>query len=180
MWHDVAMHIDVVPNRTSRPTYLLRESYRQGKKVRKRTLANLSALSDEQIEAIRAVLTGAAVRPVEEIFEVVRSRPHGHVQAVRVAMQRLGFESLIASRASAERDCVCAMVTARILTPHTKLATTRWWHTTTLAEEFGVSEADEDDLYAAMDWLLERQPLIERELAARHLGEGSLALYDLS
>jgi hypothetical protein len=174
------MHIDAVPNRTSRPTYLLRESYRQGKKVRKRTLANLSALSDEQIEAIRAVLAGAAVRPVEEIFEVVRSRPHGHVQAVRVAMQRLGFESLIASRASAERDRVCAMVAARILAPHTKLATTRWWHTSTLAEEFGVSEADEDDLYAAMDWLLEHQAGIERKLAARHLRSGALALYDLS
>jgi hypothetical protein len=174
------MHIDAVPNRTSRPTYLLRESYRQGKKVRKRTLANLSALSDEQIEALRAVLSGAAVRPVEEIFEVVRSRPHGHVQAVRVAMQRLGFESLIASRASAERDRVCAMVAARILAPHTKLATTRWWHTSTLAEEFGVSEADEDDLYAAMDWLLEHQGSIERKLAARHLRSGALALYDLS
>jgi hypothetical protein len=174
------MHIDAVPNRTSRPTYLLRESYRQGKKVRKRTLANLSALSDEQIEAMRAVLAGAAVRPVEELFEVVRSRPHGHVQAVRVAMQRLNFESLMASRSSPERDRVCAMVAARVLAPHTKLATTRWWHTTTLAEEFGVAEADEDDLYAAMDWLLEHQGSIERKLAGRHLRSGALALYDLS
>ena len=98
------MHIDAVPNRRSRPTYLLRESYRVGKKVRKRTLANLSALSDEQIEGMRAVLAGVAVRPVEELFEVVRSRAHGHVQAVRVAMQRLGFEGLIASRASVERE----------------------------------------------------------------------------
>ena len=174
------MHIDAVPNRTSRPTYLLRESYRQGKKVRKRTLANLSALSDEQIEAIRAVLSGVAVRPVEDLFEVVRSRPHGHVQAVRVAMQKLGFEGLIASRPSVERERVCAMVAARVLSPHTKLATTRWWHTTTLAEEYGVEGADEDDLYAAMDWLLERQGAIERKLAARHLREGALALYDLS
>lgn len=174
------MHIDAVPNRTSRPTYLLRESYREGKKVRKRTLANLSALSDEQIDAIRAVLAGVSVRPVQELFETVRSRPHGHVQAVRVAMQRLGFESLIASRASPERDVVCAMVAARILAPHTKLATTRWWDTNTLAEEFKVLQADEDDLYAAMDWLLERQGSIERKLAARHLREGGLALYDLS
>jgi transposase len=174
------MHIDAVPNRTSRPTYLLRESYRQGKKVRKRTLANLSALSDEQIEAIRAVLSGTAVRPVEELFEVVRSRAHGHVQAVRVAMQRLNFESLIASRSSPERDRVCAMVAARVLAPHTKLATTRWWHTTTLAEEFAVEQADEDDVYAAMDWLLEHQANIERKLAARHLHSGALALYDLS
>src|SRR5450631_1846446 len=174
------MHIDAVPNRTSRPTYLLRESYREGKKVCKRTLANLSGLCDEQIEAIRTVLSGVSVRPVQALFETLRSRPHGHVQAVRVAMQRLGLESLIASRASPERDRVCALIAARVLAPHTKLATTRWWHTTTLAEEFAVSAADEDDLYAAMDWLLERQPVIERKLAAKHLGEGSLALYDLS
>jgi len=174
------MHIDAVPNRTSRPTYLLRESYRIGKKVRKRTLANLSGLADEQIEAIRAVLAGVAMRPVEELFEVVRSRSHGAVQAVRVAMQRLGFEGLIASRASPERERVCAMVASRVLEPHTKLATTRWWHTTTLAEEYGVEGADERDLYAAMDWLLERQGAIERKLAARHLREGALALYDLS
>ena len=174
------MHIDAVPNRTSRPTYLLRESYRIGKKVRKRTLANLSGLSDEQIEGIRAVLAGIAVRPVEEIFEVIRSRPHGHVQAVRVAMQRLSFDGLIASRASPERERVCAMVVARVLAPHTKLATTRWWHTTTLVQEYGVESADADDLYEAMDWLLERQGAIERKLAARHLREGALALYDLS
>ena len=174
------MHIDGVPNRTSRPTYLLRESYRDGKKVRKRTLANLSALSDEQIEAIRAVLAGQSVRPVEQLWQTIRSRPHGAVQAVRVAMQKLGFESLIASRSSAERDAVCAMVAARILSPHTKLATTRWWHTTTLPEEFGVGGMDENDLYAAMDWLLERQSTIQKKLAARHLSQGALALYDLS
>lgn len=174
------MHIDGVPNRTSRPTYLLRESYREGKKVRKRTLANLSALSDEQIESIRAVLAGQSLRPVGQLLEVVRSRPHGAVQAVRVAMHKLGFESLLASRPSAERDAVCAMVAGRILAPHTKLATTRWWHTTTLPEEFAVTAADENDLYAAMDWLLERQGTIQKKLAARHLAEGGLALYDLS
>jgi len=174
------MHIDGVPNRTSRPTYLLRESYREGKKVRKRTLANLSALSDEQIESIRAVLAGQSVRPIGELWQTTRSRPHGAVQAVHVAMQRLGFESLIASRPSAERDAVCAMVAARIISAHTKLATTRWWHTTTLPEEYGVVDLDETDLYAAMDWLLERQGQIEKKLAARHLSEGALALYDLS
>jgi len=174
------MHIDGVPNRSSRPTYLLRESYREGKKVRKRTIANLSTLSDEQIEAIRAVLAGHTVRPVEELWQTTRSRAHGAVQAVRVAMQRLGFESLIASRSGPERDAVCAMVAARILAPHTKLATTRWWHTTTLAEEYGVADRDETDLYAAMDWLLDRQKPIEKKLAARHLSEGALALYDLS
>jgi hypothetical protein len=104
------MHIDAVPNRSSRPTYLLRESLREGKKVRKRTLANLSALSDEQIESIRAVLAGHTVRPVEELWEIQNSRAHGAVEAVRVAMQRLKFDALVASRPSPERDRVCAMV----------------------------------------------------------------------
>jgi hypothetical protein len=174
------MHIDVVPNRGSRPAYLLRESFRDGAKVRKRTLANLSSLSDAQILAIRAVLRGEAVQRSEELFEAIASRPHGHVQAARVAMRRLGLEPLLGARGCPERDRVCAMIAARVLAPHTKLATTRWWHTTTLAEEFGVSEADEDDLYAAMDWLLERQGAIEKKLAARHLRAGGLVLYDLS
>ena len=168
MLRNVAMHIDGVPNRISRPTFLLRESCRQGKKVRKRTLANLSALSDEQIESIRAVLSGHSVRPVEQLWQTIRSRPYGAVQAVRVAMQKLGFEGLIASRSGPQRDAVCAMVAVRILSPHTKLATTRWWHTTTLPEQFAVGAMDEIDLYAAMDWLLERQGRIEKKLAARH------------
>ena len=174
------MHIDIVPNRDSRPTYLLRESYRDGKRVRKRTLANLSALTDAQIESIRAILRGAALRPAEDWFEIIRSRPQGHVQAVLAAMQRLGFAKLLSSRAQPERELVCAMVAARIVAPHTKLATTRWWHTTTLAEDFAVADADADDLYAAMDWLLQRQPTIQKKLAARHLQAGSLVLYDLS
>jgi transposase len=174
------MHIDAVPNRGARPTYLLRESYREGTQVRKRTLANLSALSDGQIAALRAVLRGEPVSPIAEQFAVIASRAHGHVQAVRVAMQRLGFESLLAARPSRERDLVAAMVAARIVAPHTKLATTRWWHTCTLAEDFGVQEANENDLYAAMDWLLGHQETIQKKLAARHLGAGSLVLYDLS
>jgi transposase len=174
------MHIDVVPNRNSRPAYLLRESYREGKKVKKRTLANLSSLSDEQLTAIRAILQGQQLRPVETLFEVIASRPLGHVEAVRVAMSKLGLPALLAARPSRERDLVAAMVAARILAPHTKLATTRWWHTTTLAEDFGVADADEDELYAAMDWLLKRQPALERKLAARHLESGGLVLYDLS
>ncbi|MEO7812059.1 MAG: IS1634 family transposase [Usitatibacter sp.] len=174
------MHIDVVPNRGARPAYLLRESYREGARVHKRTLANLSSLSDEQIQAIRAVLRGEQLGPMADRFEALVSRSHGHVQAVRVAMQRLCFESLLASRPSRERDLVCAMVAARIVSPHTKLATTRWWHTTTLAQDFGVDDASEDDLYAAMDWLLERQATIQKKLAARHLSPGGLVLYDLS
>lgn len=174
------MHIDVIPNRGSRPAYLLRESYREGPRVRKRTLANLSSLSDAQIFAIRAILRGEQLAPAVELFEAVASRPHGHVQAVRRAMQQLGFAQLIGTRPSAERDLVCAMVAARILAPHTKLATTRWWHSTTLAQELGVEDADENDLYQAMDWLLERQGAIEKKLAQRHLKAGGLVLYDLS
>ena len=174
------MHIDIVPNRSSRPTYLLRESYRDGARVRKRTLANLSALDDQQIDAIRGVLRGEPLRPTGTLFEIIQSLPRGHVQAVSVAMQQLGFSKLLNARSCPERDLVCAMVAARILAPQTKLATTRWWHATTLAEDFGVTDADEDDLYTAMDWLLAHQDAIEKKLAARHLGEGGLVLYDLS
>ena len=174
------MHIDVVPNRNSRPAYLLRESYREGKAVRKRTLANLSSLSDEQLLAIRAILQGQRLYPVEALFEVTESRAQGHVEAVRVAMSAVGLPALVASRPSPERDRVLAMIAARILAPHTKLATTRWWHTTTLAQDFGVADADEKDLSAAMDWLLEHQDAIQKKLASRHLASGSLVLYDLS
>ncbi len=174
------MHIDIVPNRGARPAYLLRESYREGARVHKRTLANLSSLSDEQILAIRAVLRGEQLGPVAERFEAIASRAEGHVRAVAVAMQRLGLESLLASRASPQRDLVGAMVASRIVAPHTKLATTRWWHTTTLAEDFGVADASEDDLYTAMDWLLAHQDSIQKKLAARHLSAGGLVLYDLS
>lgn len=151
------MHIDGVPNRTSKPTYLLREPYRKGKKVRKRTVANLSALSDKQIEAIRAVLSGRNVRPIEELWQTTRSRSHGAVQVVRAAMQRPGFESLIAS--------LCDGSGVRVLTPHTKLATACWWHTTTLTEEYGVVQTDETDLYAAIDWLYERQEFYGAKLS---------------
>jgi hypothetical protein len=174
------MHIHIVPNRGSHPTVLLRESYREGSKVRKRTLANLSSLSSSQVDAIRATLLGQSVQPVEQAFEAIASPSHGHVQAVALTMQRLGLAGLIASKPCRERDLVLAMLGARILAPHTKLATTRWWHTTTLAEEFGVVDADEDDLYAAMDWMLARQDAIQNKLAARHLREGGLVLYDLS
>jgi hypothetical protein len=174
------MHIDIVPNRHSRPAYLLRESYRDGKKVKKRTIANLSSLHDEQIHAVRLILAGQKLAPVESVFEIVGSRAHGHVEAVNVAMSRLKIATLLSVRPCRERDLVCAMIAARILAPQTKLATTRWWHTTTLAEDFGGAEATADDLYAAMDWLLARQPRIQTKLAARHLEDGGLVLYDLS
>ena len=157
------MHIHIVPNRGSPPTVLLRESFRDGAKVGKRTLANLSALPAAQVEAIRAVLRGEELRPLAHSLEITASRAHGHVQAVSAAMQRLGLAELLGSKPSRQRDLVLAMVASRITLPHTKLATTRQWHTTTLAEDFGVAQADEDDLYAAMDWLLERQDTIQRK-----------------
>jgi transposase len=174
------MHVHIIPNRGSAPTVLLRESFREGNKIGKRTLANLSDLSATQIEAIRAALRGEPLQPAAQRFEATASRAHGHVQAVALSMQRLGFASLIASKPCGERELVLAMVASRILAPHTKLATTRWWHTTTLAKDFGVADADEDDLYAAMDWLLVRQGTLQKKLAARHLSAGGMVLYDLS
>lgn len=161
-------------------SHLLRRSFREQGKVKKKTVANLTTLGDEVVEIIRAALHGKQMAPVEDTFESIRSPHHGHVKAVRIAMKQLGFDSLIGARPSRERDLVVAMVAARILEPDSKLATTRWWNTTTLPEILDVTDADEDDLYAAMDWLLRRQGRIEKKLAARHLKEGGLVLYDLS
>ena len=161
-------------------THLLRRSYREDGKVKNETLGNLSHLPDALIDIIRRSLQGESFVPASQAFEVVRSRAHGHVQAVGLAMQRLGLTSMIASTPSRERDLVLAMVAARIVQPDTKLATSRHWHCSTLAEDFGVADATEDDLYAAMDWLLARQDAIEQKLAKRHLREGALVLYDLS
>ena len=176
----VAMHIDIVPNRNSNPTILLRESYREEGKVKKRTLANLSKLSLDQVQLLRQVLKGEQLVRGDTLFDVVSSHQHGHVQAVLKAMKQLRFEELIASQHTRKRDLVVGMVAARILEPMSKLATTRWWHTTTLPDELGVSDASEDDLYDALDWLLNRQQRIEKKLASRHLTEGGLVLYDLS
>ena len=161
-------------------THLLRRSYREDGKVKNETLGNLSHLPEALIDIIRRSLQGETFVPVSQAFEVVRSRAHGHVQAVALAMQRLGLASVIASQPSRERDLVLAMVAARIVQPDTKLATCRRWHCSSLAEDFGVTDATEDDLYAAMDWLLARQDAIEHKLATRHLREDALVLYDLS
>lgn len=176
------MHIDIVPNRKSTPAVLLRESYREGKKVRKRTLANLSKLPMDQVDSIRRILKGERLVPLDDVFEILEdgSRQHGQVQAVLTAMRRLGFQELIGSRHSRQRDLVVAMVAARILEPQSKLATIRWWHTTSLPEEVGVSDLSDNELYSAMDWLLQRQELIEKKLASRHLENDGLALYDLT
>jgi hypothetical protein len=125
--------------------------------VKKRTLANLSSLSQKQVDTIRRTLNGEELVPIDMLFTITCSHQHGHVQAVLKAMKRLRLDNLIAARSSRERDLVVAMIAARILEPESKLATTRWWRTTTLPDELGVADASEDDLYAAMDWLVERQ-----------------------
>jgi hypothetical protein len=161
-------------------THLLRRSYREDGKVKNETLGNLSHLPDALIEIIRRSLQGETFVPLASAFEITRSRPHGHVQAVSAAMDRLDIASLLSSKPCAERERVLAMIASRIVAPHSKLATSRWWHCTTLAEEFGVVDATEDDLYAAMDWLLGRQDAVQKKLASRHLRDGGLVLYDLS
>jgi hypothetical protein len=161
-------------------SHLLRRSYREGGKVCNETLGNLSHLPDSLIDVIRRSLKGEQFVSVEQSFDVVDSKPHGHVLAVRTAMQRLGFTGLIDATPSRQRDLVVAMVAARILSPQTKLATSRSWGCSSLADDFAVAGASVDELYGAMDWLLERQDRIERRLAQRHLSRDGLVLYDVS
>ncbi len=175
------MHVDIVPNRTSRPAILLREAWREDGRVRKRTVANLTGVIDEeQALLLRRVLKGETLVAPADAFEITRSLPHGHVQAVLLALKRLGVERLLASRPSKERSLIAALVAFRVLSPKSKLATTRAWLDTTLAAELGVQDADEHAVYHAMDWLVSRQARIEGKLAARHLSEGSRVLFDLS
>ena len=179
------MYIEVVPNRRSRPAILLREGWREGKKVRKRTLANLSDWPPQRLEALRAVLQGqSVVGNLESAFEIVRSRPHGHVAAVLGTLLRTQLDRFLARSRSRERELCLAMIAARLLSPGSKLAVARSLLAetaeSTLGEVLGVEGADEDACYAAMDWLLERQVSIENALAKRHLAEGALVLYDVT
>ena len=161
-------------------SHLLRRSYREGGKVRNETLGNLSHLPEPLIAMIHRSLKGETFVALGEAFTIVRSQPHGHVDAVHRMMARLGLPGVIAGKPCRERDIVLALIAARILDPRPKLATTRSWAATTLADTFGVAEADEQDCYAAMDWLLTRQDRIQKKLAARHLKADGLVLYDLS
>lgn len=177
----LGMHVSVVPNRNSHPTILLRETWREEKRVRKRTIANLTdKVTREQAELLRRVLKGETLIAPEDAFEITNSVPHGHVQAVLLAMRRLGMENLLASRPSKERSLIAALVAYRVLNPKSKLATVRAWNASTLPSELGTLDASEDDIYSAMDWLVTRKPHIEKKLAKRHLHEGSRVLYDLS
>jgi transposase len=180
------MYIEIVPNRGSRPAVLLREGWREGSKVRKRTLANLSDWEPQRVQALAAVLKGQSVGvgSLESAFEIVRSRPHGHVAAVLGTLLRLKLDQLVSSSRCPERDLCVAMIVARLIAPGSKLATARGLsqHTaaSTLGELLSCDDADEDDCYAAMDWLLERQNSIEDALAKAHLSDGSLVLYDVT
>ena len=161
-------------------THLLRRSIRQGKTVTHETLGNLSHLADPLIDLIRRSLKGETFVSAAETFRITRSLPHGHVEAVLTMIRKLGLEQLLASEPSRRRALVTAMIAERLLFPSSKLANTRNWHDTTLAEELDVADATEDHLYDAMDWLLQRQRAIENKLARRHLGEGASVLYDVT
>jgi hypothetical protein len=184
------MHVDqagrhyttVGGERRSYPTYLLRRSYRDGQgRPRKETLANLTGLAPESIEALRATLKGRTLVDAEAEFEVERSVPHGDVAAAHAMASRLGLRDLLGP-ACAERDIAYALVISRAVRPAPKLATARWWAggDTTLGADLEVAGASTDEIYAAMDWLTARQREIEKKLAARHLSQGGIAMFDLS
>ena len=185
------MYIETVPNRGSPPAVLLRESYRDGKTVRKRTLLNLSHWPAEHVEGLRGVLKGGVVLPPgEQPFAVERSLPHGAVAAVLGATRAIGLDKILAPKAVRDSescrpvDLVLAMIVSRIIAPASKLATARALDPVTAASSLGVElalgDVHEDELYAALDWLLERQGAIETALAKRHLKGGTLVLYDVS
>ena len=179
------MYITRVPNRGSPPAVLLRESYREHGKVRTRTLANLSRWPEHKVDRLQRALKGVpTASDLAEAFEITRSLPHGHVAAVLGTAEKLGMAELIDPAPSRNRDLVCAMLAATVIAPASKLATARGLRadtaTSSLGQVLGVSGADEDDLYAAMDWVLGRKDTIEDALAARHLANGTLVLYDVS
>jgi Transposase DDE domain len=179
------MYIEVVPNRDSKPCILLRESYRQDGKVRKRTLANLSKLPSQAVEGLRALFRGGTVvEDFSQSFEVVRSQPYGHIAAVLGTLRQIGLDRDLDPQRCTERDLVMAMIVARLLEPTSKLATARGLGQeaplSALVEDLDLSKVNESQLYAALDWLYLHQGAIEKRLASRHLQDGSLVLYDVS
>ena len=178
------MYIESVPNRNSPPAILLREGWREGGTVKKRTLANLSKWPASKIESFKRLLKDEPLVGRDDAFDIVRSLPHGSVAAVLGTLKNLRLDRLLARQPSLERDRVLALIVERVLHPGSKLATARGLAEPTardsLAETLELGALDEDDLYAAMDWLLQRQERMENALARRHLGEGALVLYDLT
>jgi hypothetical protein len=180
-----AMYVESVPNRGSPPAILLRETYREAGKVKKRTLLNLSDWPRERVEGLRALLKGGVVMPPgSEPLQVIRTLPHGHVSAVLGVIGKIGLDRLLGPQANRPRDLVLAMIVSRIIAPASKLATTKGLNpvtaTTSLGQVLGLGEVAYDELYQALDWLLARQPAIETALARRHLKGGTLVLYDVS
>jgi hypothetical protein len=176
-----AVHVAKIERRHGERVYtswLLRQTYREGGKVRHRTLGNISHLPPAAIDAVRRSLSGEACVPVSEI-RILGSRSHGHVAAVWTAARALGFPEILGPP-SRMRDLAFALLIARVVRPGSKLATSRWWSRTTLGRDLGVDGASTDEVYAAMDWLLSRQGVIEEELAARHLTPGGLVLHDVT
>jgi hypothetical protein len=179
------MYIESVPNRNSPPAILLRESYRENRKVRKRTLCNLSDWPAAHIEGLRGVLRGGTVIAAErDAFTVTRTLPHGHVAAVLGTARKIGLDRILGPDGDRCRNLILALLVSRILDPASKLATARALSpataTSSLGETLHLGAVDEDELYTALDWLLERQPTVETALARRHLNSGTLVLYDVS
>lgn len=179
------MHIDIVPNRNSPPAVLLRESYREGRKVKKRTLANLSCLADEVVQGLKVLLKGGTAIPADqEAIVIERSLPHGHVAATLGTLRAIGLDRLLGPAGNRCRDLAIAMIVARLTDTGSKLSTARALDpataTSSLGAVLGLGSVDEAELYAALDWLLERQPAVEAALAKKHLQDGTLVLYDVS
>ena len=178
------MFVATVPNRSSPPAILIRESYREGDKVKSRTLANITKLPPNAIEAVRRTLKGEQLVSSDDAFEILRTRPHGHVAAVVGTMHKLGIPELLSTRKHAKRQLALAMIAGRILDPCSKLATAQKVDpdalSSSLGEVLGVEGADADNLYEALDWLLRGQARIETKLARRHLGEGGRVLWDVT
>ncbi len=179
------MYIETVPNRGSPPAILLRESYRVGGKVKKRTLLNLTDWPRHVVDGLRALLKGGTVLPaVDDGITIKRSLPHGHVAAVLGTLRSIGLDQLLGPAGNRCRDLIVAMIVARLIAPVSKLATAKALDPATAASSLGsvlrLGEVDEDELYTALDWLFERQPQIEAALARRHLRNGTLVLYDVS
>jgi transposase len=174
------MYVEIVPNRHSPPAVLLREGWREGKKTLKRTLANISHWPKHKIETLGRLLHDEPLVSPHDLFKTQQTLPHGHVEVILGTIRKSGLDSMIASKPCRERNLVLAMIAEQLIHPCSKLATTRQWHTTTLAEELLVQDADEDDLYDSMDWLLARQQRIEKKLAKHHLSDGCVVLYDVT
>jgi transposase len=174
------MYIDIVPNRNSPPAILLRESRREGGKILKRTIANLAGWPMEKVELFRRLLRDEKLVSPDELFTVERSLPHGHVEAVLGTIRKLGLDELLEARRCRQRDLMVALLVERLIAPGSKLAATLHWSNTTLAEELDLGEVDVNEVYEAMDWLLERKARIEKKLAKRHLREADQVLFDVS